>query len=141
MSSISELKMFVEYHSIQMLNRSFQPGLVLEVCEISYKFILASSRQTLSLLMSSISELKMFVEYHCIQMLYRSFHLGLVLFSEMCDISYTLNSLFISISELNVFIEYHSIHMFNKTGLRSVKFHINSFWHQLYKHFIKTFEY
>ena len=64
MSSISELKMFVEYHSIQMLNRSFQPGLILEVCEISYKFILASSRQTFSLLMSSISELKMFVEYH-----------------------------------------------------------------------------
>ena len=50
MSSISEQKMFVEYHCIQMLNRSFHPGLVSEVCEISYKFILATSQQTLSLL-------------------------------------------------------------------------------------------
>ena len=88
MSSISEQKMFVEYHSIQMLNRSFQPGLVSEVCGISYKFILTTSCQTLSLLMSSISELKMFVEYHGIQMLNRSFQPGLV--SEVCEISYKL---------------------------------------------------
>ena len=127
MSSISEQKMFVEYHCIQMLNRSFHPGLVSEVCEISYKFILATSQQTLSLL--SIGDMNIFVEYHSIRMLNGSFYLGL--FSEMCEISYTLNSLFISISELNVFIEYHSIHMFNKIGLRSVKFHINLFWHLL----------
>ena len=112
--SIIQLQIFVEYHSIQMLNRSFHSGLVSEVCEISYKFILATSQQTLSLL--SIGDMNIFVEYHSIRMLNGSFYLGL--FSEMCEISYTLNSLFISISELNVFIEYHSIHMFNKIGLK-----------------------
>ena len=35
--SNGELKISVEFHSIQMLNRSFP-----EVCEISYKFILAT---------------------------------------------------------------------------------------------------
>ena len=68
-----------------MLNRSFYLGLVSEVCEISYKFILATSHRTLSLL-RSISELKIFVEYHSIQMLNRYFHPGLV--SEVCEISY-----------------------------------------------------
>ena len=41
--SIIQLQIFVEYHSIQMLNRSFHSGLVSEVCEISNKFILATS--------------------------------------------------------------------------------------------------
>ena len=83
--TISELKIFVEYHSIQMLNGSFHLGLISEVCEISNKFILATSHQTLSLLLS-IGVLNIFVEYHSIQMLNRSFHPGLV--SEVCEISY-----------------------------------------------------
>ena len=62
---ISKLKLFVEYHRIQMLNRSFRLGLVSEVCEIAYKYILATSHQTLSLLMS-ISKLKIYVEYDSI---------------------------------------------------------------------------
>ena len=65
------------YHSIQLLNRSFHLGLVSEVCEMSYTFILATSHQTLSL--------KIFVEYHSIQILNGSFHLGLI--SEVCEIS------------------------------------------------------
>ena len=60
--SISELKIFFVSHSIQMLNRSFHLGLVSEVCEISYKFILANCLETLSL-PKSIIELKIFVEY------------------------------------------------------------------------------
>ena len=75
--TVSELKIFVEYHSIQMLNRSFYSGPVSEVCEISNKFIEATCFETLSLL-KSISELKIFVECHSIQMLNKSFHLGLI---------------------------------------------------------------
>ena len=56
--SISELKILDDYHSIQMLKRSFHLGTISEVmCEISYKFILANCLETLSLL-KSISELK-----------------------------------------------------------------------------------
>ena len=59
--SISELKIFDDYHSIQMLKRSkrsFNLGTISEVvCEISYKFILANCLETLSL-QKSISELK-----------------------------------------------------------------------------------
>ena len=74
---INELKIFVEYHSIQMLNRSFYSGPVSEVCEISNNFNEATCLETLSLL-KSISELKIFVEYHSIQLLNKSFHLGLI---------------------------------------------------------------
>ena len=56
--SISELKIFDDYHSIQMLKRSFNLGTISEVvCEISYKFILANCLETLSL-QKSINELK-----------------------------------------------------------------------------------
>ena len=44
--SVGELKIFVVYHSIQMLNRYFHPGLFSEFCKISCKFILTTSYQT-----------------------------------------------------------------------------------------------
>ena len=55
------MNIFVEYHSIRMLNGSFYLGLGLfsEMCEISY---------TLNSLFISISDLNVFIEYHSIHM-------------------------------------------------------------------------
>ena len=137
--TVSELKIFVEYHSIQMLNRSFYSESVSEVCDISNKFIEATCLETLSLL-KSINELKIFVEYHSIQMLNRSFYSGPV--SEVCEISnkfieatcFKTLSLLKSISELKIFVECHSIQMLNRSfhlGLISA----NIFGRLLIKHF------
>ena len=42
---ISQMKIFFENHTIGILNRSFHPRLVSEVCEILYKFILTASHR------------------------------------------------------------------------------------------------
>ena len=73
--SNGELKIFVEYHSIQMLNRSFQKCVKFHT-NLFWQLLM----ETLSLPMSN-GELKIFVEYHSIQMLN-------IIFSEVCEISY-----------------------------------------------------
>ena len=116
--STNELKIFVEYRSFQTLNRSFHPGLVSEVCEISYTFILATSYHNTLSILTSISELKLFVEYHSIQMLNKSFHLGLIYVKFDINLFWQLLtetlSLIMIISQLEIYLEYHTIQILNR---------------------------
>ena len=59
-------------------------GLVSEVCEISYKFILETSHKD-TFTTYEFNEKKIIAEYHSFQMLNKSFLLVLV--SEVCEIS------------------------------------------------------